>query len=621
VRRNFALALAAGLPLAFYLWTLSGASYWLDGGEFVAAAINLDIAHPPGHPLTALYGKAWSLLPLGPLAFRIALGQAMAAALGAACLFRACEVTARSLGLSSPALTTPIALLGAWLSALGYAVWFQAIRPEVYALQSALLFFAMQRLARLELDASRDPRPLYAGAFAVGLGLTNHHLMAFFLFPALLWSAFGAARRRAGLRPLLVCAVLGLLALCVYAYLPVRAARHPPENLGDPVTLERIYWVVSARVYARDMGSQFPQPLAQRFGDVGIVLSEQLLYVFVPAALLGLYAMLRRRESRALGVLWLLVASAVLCIRPWLGSVRGNPDAIAYLSAGLAAAAVLASAACAALVVLARDRGWSERLIGWPLWLSLALVVAFMAGYRAPRLDLSSFHATDMFDEYRQRALPPRSVLVLTTPQTVFRQLELAATEGLRRDIALVPLPFLRYPGVAQATLRSSPDLRELVSAFLASERLGQRVLERLASQRPVMIELDPHLPPSAYPTLLPAGLLYAPVGPRASQAMLVPAASLQRGAYDRIYADLGRDLHEVETSHQLLWLHYMDALYYASRGERVRAQESLMQAARLYPKDTQLAALRTALGTAGGHGRIDVRRFLSFDAVPRATD
>jgi hypothetical protein len=613
------LALAAGLPLAFYLWTLSGASYWLDGGEFVAAAINLDIAHPPGHPLTALYGKAWSLLPLGPLAFRIALGQAVAAALGAAFLFCACELTAFALGLRSRALITPIALLGAWLSALGYAVWFQAIRPEVYALQAVLMFFAMERLARLELEANRDLRPLYTGAFAVGLGLTNHHLMAFFLFPALLWSAFGVARR-VGLRPLLVCAGLGLLALCVYVYLPLRALRQPPENLGDPITLERIYWVVSATVYAREMGSHFPEPLGQRFGDVGIVLSQQLLYVFVPAALLGLYAMLRRRESRALGWLWLLVAAAVLCIRPWLGSVRGNPDSVAYLTAGLAAATVLASAACAALVVLARERGWPERALAWPLWLSLALVVAFMAGRRAPQLDLSGFHGTDLFDEYRQRALPPRSVLVLTTPQTVFRQLELAATEGLRRDIAFVPLPFLRYPGVAEATVRKSPDLRNIVSDFLATEQLRQRSLERLASHRPVMIELDPHLPPSAYATLLPAGLLYAPVGPRVSQNMVVPAARLQRDAYARIYADLGPDLHEVETSRQLLWLHYMDALYHASRGERDRAKESLLRAVRLYPKDTQLAALRTALDGAGQRDRIDVRRFLSFDALARGT-
>src|ERR1044071_4267189 len=114
LRRSFVLCVCGFVPLAFYLWTLSGASYWLDGGEFVASAVDLDISHPPGHPLTALYGKAFSLLPLGPIAARIALGQAVAAAIAALCLFRAAETTARSLGLSDERVLAPLCLLGAW---------------------------------------------------------------------------------------------------------------------------------------------------------------------------------------------------------------------------------------------------------------------------------------------------------------------------------------------------------------------------------------------------------------------------------------------------------------------------------------------------------------------------
>src|SRR5690348_6770306 len=76
-------ALAGIVPFALYLSTLNASTYWLDSGEFVEASVNLDIAHPPGHPLTGLYGKLCSLLPFGSLALRVALGQAIAAALGA----------------------------------------------------------------------------------------------------------------------------------------------------------------------------------------------------------------------------------------------------------------------------------------------------------------------------------------------------------------------------------------------------------------------------------------------------------------------------------------------------------------------------------------------------------
>ena len=94
------------------------------------------------------------------------------------------------------------------------------------------------------------------------------------------WSrqpAGGSERWARGLAVrLLVCALLGLLALCAYVYLPVRAAQNPPANLGDPRTLERIAWVVSAKVYANNLSKQVQQPLSERFADSGVVLVDHL---------------------------------------------------------------------------------------------------------------------------------------------------------------------------------------------------------------------------------------------------------------------------------------------------------------------------------------------------------
>ena len=56
--RNASFALAVLVPLAAYVATLSGAGFWLDAGELTAAAVDLDIAHPPGHPLASLVGHA-----------------------------------------------------------------------------------------------------------------------------------------------------------------------------------------------------------------------------------------------------------------------------------------------------------------------------------------------------------------------------------------------------------------------------------------------------------------------------------------------------------------------------------------------------------------------------------
>lgn len=608
---------AAAVPLVLYLRTASGASYWLDAGEFVAASVDLDIAHPPGHPLTALYGKAFTLLPLGSLAFRVALGQAVAAALAALFVFRACVATARGFGVRSPALLVPIGWTGAWLSQLGYAIWFQAVRPEVYALQGLLLLCALERLGAFHLTGARDARPLYAATFAIGLGLANHHLMAFLMFPALLWSAACAMRQR-GVRPVVVCALLGMLALCAYAYLPLRAARHPPANFGDPETLERMAWVVSAKVYASNLSGQVVQPLSERFGDVGVVLVEHFYGVFLIAALFGLYAALRQRTSRMLGVLWLMCAAPVLIARPLLGPVRGNPDAIAYMTAGYAATAVLASAGLSAFALLAERRERTGLGLRATLTAIAAAVVAGASAYVLPQADLSRFHATDTLDEPRHRELPARSVLVASSPQLVFRELELAATEAARPDVTLVPLPFLRYPGVADALVRTHPDVRELVNDFLAEERLAPRSLLRLATSRPVLVELDPHVPPAVYPLLLPIGALYGVVGAQAAARSLNAAAIFQQLIYQHVERDLGADAREVETAHQLLWARYMDAVFYAARGQRDLARTALAAAAKLDPRDAQLLALRSAVDAMSVGTPLDVRRFLTFSEPPR---
>jgi hypothetical protein len=76
------------------------------------------------------------------------------------------------MGLARASSILPAALCVAWLWALGFGVWFQAVRPEVYALQGLVLLFTFERLVRVQASGGADPRPLYAAALALGLGLT-----------------------------------------------------------------------------------------------------------------------------------------------------------------------------------------------------------------------------------------------------------------------------------------------------------------------------------------------------------------------------------------------------------------------------------------------------------------
>jgi hypothetical protein len=361
------------------------------------------------------------------------------------------------------------------------------------------------------------------------------------------------------------------------------------------------------------MGAKSPQPLSERYADALVELVDHLHGAFLLLALWGAYAALRKPETRRLAGLWLACAVPMFGIRPWLTALRGNPDAIAYMISGFAAMAALASAALAAVVSLATEGGKLHPYLRWPTGAVAALVLGLGVGRGYARCDLSSFHATDLFDDYRERALPARSVVVVTTPQTVFRHLEIAAADVVRPDLEILPIPFLRYPGFADAVVRRHPDLRELVEAFLATEEVSPAALSALAERRPVLVELDTHLTPDAYPALLPMGLLYASMHRDTASLMLGAAAVLQDHVYRRLHRDLGAMLAEVETSRQVLWLHYMDALFYAARGDREHADGSLGVALRLQPQDAQLNALRAALADPSQPEMLDVRPFLAF--------
>ncbi|HEY6876942.1 MAG TPA: DUF2723 domain-containing protein, partial [Polyangiales bacterium] len=523
---------AALLPLAIYVWTAAGHGYWLDSAEFTAAAVGLDIPHPPGHPLFALWSIPFTWLPVGPLPFRVAVGQAVAAAGALWFVQRALMHSLRASGLTDGAF---LALAGSWSLAGAYGFWFQAVRAEVYALQALLVCAAFERVAAWACDRD-DPRPLYGACLALGLGLANHHFIAVLALPVLTWPAYDALRRQ-GLRALGCALALGALGCVCYVYLPLRALGEPRMDLGDPRTLRDLWWVISAQVYARRIGTGAVQPLAERFADLTVILYEQLGPLLLPA-LLGGYAILRTRSTWPLASLWWTAGMISLCGRAWLNEVRANPDVLGYMIPGFFALVALAALG---LGTIARTLGRTgfTRVLPWLALLSF--------GAHSERASLHDFRATDVFDDLRRRALPPRSVVVLTTPDTVFRHWEGEAVEQLRPDVTMLPLPFLGYGGSDRVWLRRDPALRPMVDAFARDGTLSAQALRELARTRPVFVELDTSTTLPIYAEVAPWGWLYRVGGPPAPP----PPSTI---AHD-----------EVETAKQLLWTYYVETLYYAS--------------------------------------------------------
>ncbi|HRY29163.1 MAG TPA: DUF2723 domain-containing protein [Elusimicrobiota bacterium] len=250
---------AAGLFLAAFAAYGTGAMpslYGGDSGELITSALALGVSHAPGYPLHALMGKLFSnVLPWGGPAYRVNLFSAFLSAATGVVLFSALRDLLKN------------AVAGA-AGALVYAalpiVWDQAQGTEVFALNNLLAALLILFFVRaFPSDGRLRPRWLAGGGFLYGLGLANHQTLVF-LAPGFVWAAgrffwergAGAAENlkraaRSATDWLPAATAFFLLGLSVYLYLPLRAARHPPVNFGDPHTLRRFVDVLTRKEFGR----------------------------------------------------------------------------------------------------------------------------------------------------------------------------------------------------------------------------------------------------------------------------------------------------------------------------------------------------------------------------------
>jgi hypothetical protein len=602
------------LPLAYYLATASAHGYWLDGGEFVAVARDLSISHPPGHPLNAIVGAFFALLPVGPLAYRVAVSSAVAASVAIAFFFRALFHTLMGLGERDRRRAGALSLAAAWLVASGSGYWLQAIRPEVYALEAALAAIVLDGIIRFELaQPSDDLRPLYFAAFCEGLSLANNHFLALVLLPAAA-PTLGRVFARRGFTVLMGLTVAPLLGLATYAFLPIRAAQHPALNLGDPSSLTRLFWVISAEAFHKVASEGVPQPLSERVFDVLVGYHDTLSPVLSIIALGGLYLTLRVSHTRRFGLIWGIVLVLGTAARAWMGFVRGNPDALGYLmTAFMAIAALVACFMSFVLSSLAQHHGTLIRTTRAVCY-GLCGLAGVQVVLHAEGQSLARFRAPDLLGDLRLRDLPARSVLLAHDPTTIFQHYGQEAEERLRPDVTLVPVPLLSYPGMVDSLLRQAPELAPLLRGYLFEGMFRVPLLQSLAGERPVLLELDPRVPLATYETLVPEGLLHRVVADGATATDVRQAAEQQASMYDELYARLGAERKEPQTNAILLWRHYLDALYYAALGDREAARHAVSLGLARQPLSRELNRLREALRDPVVHGPLDVRPFLPAD-------
>src|SRR5437016_1695085 len=231
-----AVATAAGI-----LYFLSAARDIVvgDSPELIMAAVKLGVAHAPGYPLFTMLGHLFSLLPFGPIPFRVNLLWVACDALAVGIIYLS------ALRLTQSQLAAAVAAL---LLSVNQTFWQWSLAAEVFSLNNLLAAVLILLLIAWHQQPERSVF-LIAASFVAGLGLTNHQTIVL-LAPAF---CFVLWQRRSILftRPRLVAIgfAVFIIGLLPYAYIPWASAHHPVYNWGNVSSFRDLVGLITRRSY------------------------------------------------------------------------------------------------------------------------------------------------------------------------------------------------------------------------------------------------------------------------------------------------------------------------------------------------------------------------------------
>src|SRR5262245_19311883 len=177
----------AAVWIGYYL-TLAPELTLEDSGELATGSFYAGIPHPPGYPVWTIYTWLWTvLLPIGNIAWRVALGEATGGALAAGLLGL---LVSRGSSLLMEGIEELKAMAGRWESAIcmvsgfvaggliGYNgfMWSQSVIVEVYSFSVASFVAVLLFLLRW-IYAPHQRRYLYYALFFHGICFTNHQTL------------------------------------------------------------------------------------------------------------------------------------------------------------------------------------------------------------------------------------------------------------------------------------------------------------------------------------------------------------------------------------------------------------------------------------------------------------
>ena len=411
---------ATVVTFAVYVATaLRGVSFG-DWAEMQGVPARLEVPHTTGFPLYTLLTKAFTLIPVGSMAFRATLLSATAAA-GAIGMV---VLIAGRLGVR------PVIALAAGIALAGTAtLWEEATFSEMNTLHLFLSALLIHRA--IVWRAERRDFDLRLGALFSGLVLSNHTI-ALSLVPVIILFVLVEDRLQVLRRPrfVLELALLFAAGLSFYLFILVRAVAGPEALYGDLRSVEGFFAFVTAAQYRVDMKFGTGESIAAAWRAIpdllaGVEQRANVAFSLVPIA--GAVVLLRR--DRWAG--WLTVAIVAANVYLYVG-YRG--DLPHYLLVSWLILAIWLAVAVDAAVSWIRERIGS-RFDDFEYGLIAVAAIFLVSNWTAH--DQSANRVGEDYTREVLARLPPNALLV-TYWDTLTALSYKHCIEGERPDVAII---------------------------------------------------------------------------------------------------------------------------------------------------------------------------------------
>jgi len=234
---------AAITPFIFYALTLERKLVGGDTSWYMSELPQMAQLPPTGYPVFSLIGKLFSIIPIGPMAFRLNLISAVFGSLTILFLFLAINKLTKNVYAS---------LIASFSFAFVYPYWFYANRLEFDTLNSFFIAILLFAIFRYKETPSR--KNLYFCFACLGFLLTNHPI-AFFIMPAfLIMVIILNPKIFKNIKAVFLSILFFILPLFSYFYLYIRSL----QGFGTVGTLMKfIYFVTGREANGATFGGSF----------------------------------------------------------------------------------------------------------------------------------------------------------------------------------------------------------------------------------------------------------------------------------------------------------------------------------------------------------------------------